>query len=199
MQRTIRDSSATSTPAGGNAKTRGWWRRNWKRLLLAVILLAVVAAGGGYYYKFGRILTSEPYRQAMADLRQSATVKQMLGEPIKDNWFPVGTLDNADGQARFILKLHGPKAADGKETKAEASVTASVISGKWGINTLELTTDAGERKNLRGEIEANGGSDVVPFDPKTAQPLAPAKTEIAPANDNVNIQIPDLPSDSGSK
>lgn len=198
MQSATRDPASTGAAVGSNAKPRGWWRRNWKRLILAIIVLAVLGAGGGYYYQFGRILISEPYRQAMADLRQSPIVKQMLGEPIKDNWFPVGTINNSDGDARFILKLHGPKTPNGKQPKAEASVTASVIDHKWGINALEVTSEEGERKSLRDELEALYGSDVPPFDPKTVPPPLP-KTDAAPPPD-VKIDLPpDLPSDSGNK
>jgi hypothetical protein len=198
MQSAIRDSSSTGSPAKANVKPRGWWSRNWKRLFLSLIGLAVVGAGIGYCYKFGRTLISEPYHQAIAELQQSAEVKQLLGEPIQDNWFPVGSVSVDQGEARFILKVHGPKTADGREPKADVSVQARLVSGKWGFTQFDVTPEEGQRLNLMDEYMARVGSDVEQFNPNAIQQPQP-KTPAAPPPD-INITLPpDMPSGAGSK
>jgi hypothetical protein len=167
------------------------------RLLLSLVVLAALGAGGGYYYKFAPILTSEPYHQAMAALLKSPTVKQLLGEPIKDGWLPAGTVNSSEGEARIYFKVHGPKTADGREPKADVSVQARLVTGQWGFTQFDVTPDGGQRVNLMDEIMGGEEPDVKAFDAKTVQPPLP-KTDATPPPD-VNIQIPDMPADTGGK
>lgn len=197
MQTATKDSTSTAA-AAASAKKRGWWRRNWKRLLGSLVLIAVLGAVGGYLYKFAPILTSEPYRQAIAELEKSPQVKQLLGESVKAGWFPAGSVNRDEGEARIYLQVHGPKTADGHAPKADVSVQARLVGGKWGFTQFDLTSDKGQRLNLMDEINGEQPPDVLPFDAKNVPPPQ-AKMEVAPPKDDVNIQIPDLPSDTGGK
>lgn len=197
MQSATRDSSAVVSPSPSAAKPRGWWRRNWKRLFLAVFVLAALGVGGAYYYKCGRILISEPYHQALAAVQKSPEVKQLLGEPIKDGWFPSGNVSSEQGEARVYFNVRGPKTADGREPTAKVNFQARFVTGEWGFTNFEVTQDGGERLNLTDEVSAAQTPDVKPFDPKTVQPAQP-KTDATPPPD-VEIKIPDLPTDSGGK
>jgi hypothetical protein len=197
MQTTTRDPKAAKSPAASNAKPRGWWGRNWKRLFLSLFVLALLGAGGGYFYKFGRILISEPYHQAIADLKLSPEVKKLLGEPLQDNWFPIGGVNSDLGEARFTLKVHGPKAADGQAPKAEVAVQGRLVTGKWGFTQFEVRPESGQPFSLVDEITEREGSDVKRFDPNAIQPPLPKTQSIAPPD--VKIEIPDMPSDSGNK
>ncbi len=196
MQSTTQTSTTPTSTAQANPKPRGWMRRNWLRILVCFGVLIAFAAGGGYFYKFGRILISTPYRQAMANLRESPQVKKLLGEPISANWFPVGNVNNEIGEARMILKIHGPAGADGKVPTAEASILARAIEGEWGFTQFDVQPANGDRMNLVPEIEKLHPSvnDVKPYDPN-AQPLRTAK---APPPPDVDIQVPDG-SDSNKK
>jgi hypothetical protein len=197
MQGSTTNSSIAGVPADSSAKTRGWWGRNWKRLFLALIALAVLGASGGYSYKFGPILFSQPYRQAIAELRQSPDVEKMLGEPIKDGWFPAGSVNNEEGEARFYMNVHGPKTADGREPKAVVSVQARLVAGEWGFTQFDVRPEEGRPLNLLTEIMRERPPDVAPFNPNSVPPPLP-KTDAKPPPD-VNIQLPDMPPEPNGK
>lgn len=169
-------------------------RRNWLRILVCFVVLIAFAAGGGYFYKFGRILISTPYHQAMADLRDSPQVKKLLGEPITANWFPVGNVNNEIGEARMILKIRGPAGADGKEPTADVLIQARAIEGQWGFTQFDVTPAVGDRLNLIDEIQSrdHGVGGAPKFDGSQRQPehTAELPSKIAPPPD-VQITIPD--------
>ena len=136
--------------------------------------------------------------KTLEKLRQSPAVKQLLGEPIKDGWFPAGSVNSGEGEARIYLKVHGPKTADGHEPKADVNVQARLVTGTWGFTQFDVIPDGGQRLNLMPEISAGDTPDVPLFNGNTTPPPSPAKTDATPPPD-VDIKIPDLPSDSGGK
>ncbi|HEX3999429.1 MAG TPA: cytochrome c oxidase assembly factor Coa1 family protein [Pirellulales bacterium] len=196
MQTTAQASSHANREPPPNVKRGGWFGRNWLRLCFLLVLLAVLGGVGGYLYKFGPILFSTPYHQTIAELRHSPQVKQLLGEPIHDGWFPVGSVNNDEGEARLYLKLHGPKMADGHESTADVSVQARSVEGEWGFTQFDITPSGGQRLSLMDEI-SGPPPDLLPFNGNNAQ-TPPSTTEATPPPD-VKIDIPDMPSDSGKK
>jgi hypothetical protein len=191
-------SSKSATALAPNAQQRGWWRRNSLRLLVCIVVVIGGAAVAGYLLKFGPILFSTPYREAMADLRLSPQVKKMLGEPLHDGWFPSGNVSAEDGEARFNFRVHGPKAADDTETIAHVAVQARFIGGKWGFTQFDMQPENGQKLNLIDWTNRQETPDVKPFDPNDQKLPAPTKAE-ASNQQNVDIQIPGLPTDSGQK
>src|ERR1700744_1195539 len=127
--------ASSASPA---VKQRGWFARNWLKLFLLFVLIVVAGAGGGYYYKFRPILTSEPRQQGKAELKKSPQVKKLLGEPVRDGWFPAGSVSKDDGEARMYPHVHGPKTADGKEPAAEVSIQARALEGKWDFTQFDV-------------------------------------------------------------
>jgi len=197
MQATTQVSSSTNSPAPAGAKRRGWLGRNWLRLFVVLVVLAAAAAAGGYYKKFGPILFSKPYQQALVELRQSPQVKKLLGEPIHDGWFPAGSVNNDEGEARFYLKIHGPKGADGQEPMADVSVQARSVGGEWDFTQFDVQSSAGPKLNLMDEISSRKPPEVPLFNGNGASTPLP-KTDAARPPD-VKIDIPDLPSDDAKK
>ena len=129
----------------------------WK-LLVPLVLLVVIAGGGLYIYQelIGSQRSSEPYQMALEQAKKDAQVVERLGEPINDTWRVGGEVfvEGDRGEANLNFELVGPKG------KASARTQARRIEGKWGLTTLEVTFDDGQRISV--ETAAHEGMEDAP-------------------------------------
>jgi Cytochrome oxidase complex assembly protein 1 len=177
-------------PAQAPAVRRGWWRRNWKRLVLGVFLTVILVGGGAYYYLFGRMMLSEPFKLAWAEVRQSKKVQSELGEPIRGGWTPHGMIDwNSNiPEADMNFVISGPTGT------ADVSAKARRIDGVWGFARLEVGVrepDGSVRKRIdvAEEINLAKPPDVQKFDPTKQSSQTAPKIEEAPPDLNIKIDV----------
>ena len=129
---------------------RGWFKRNWKRLFGGLLLLFIAAAVGGYLAKFGPILFSQPYREALDFVTGYPQVTDALGEPVKrrgiQDWTPSGTItgDDDTGEANINFSISGTKG------QAKVMIAARKVKGdkEWGYPTFQVTLPGDKQLNL---------------------------------------------------
>jgi hypothetical protein len=172
-------------PAQAPAVHRGWWRRNWKRLVVGLFLIVILAGGGAYYYLFGRMMLSEPFKLAWAEVTQSKKVQSELGEPIRGGWTPHGMIDwNSNiPEVDMNFVISGPKGS------ADVAARARRINGAWGFARFEVTMSDGKRLDVAEEINAARPPDVQKFDPTKQSSKTAPKIEEAPPDLNIKIDV----------
>ncbi len=171
---------------------RGWFRRNWKRMLGGLLLLLVVGAVGGYFVRFGPILFSQPYREALDFVVREPQVIAELGEPIKrrgiQDWTPSGMITGEDGngQAQLNFSVTGPKG------QAKVAITARLVQGdkEWGYPNFQVTLPGEKQLSLVDAINKTKPGDTPKFDPN-AEGSKPPRTKEAPPD--VDIKLDDIP------
>ena len=141
---------------------RGWLARNWLWFIptgcLAVLLVCGGLCAGVAFWGVGRIKHLEPYKMAFAQVRNDAQVIERLGQPIEDaTLVPSGEVNfqNDRGDANFGFKVAGPNG------RANVRAQARLIDGIWGLSTLEVTFDDGQRISL--PVGADAGLDDAPM------------------------------------
>lgn len=146
--------------------------RKWLWLILAIPLVLIVLCaglcGGIFAMVFGVMKSSEPYQTALKQVQEDPLVIEKLGEPIEDvTWFPSGSVntENDRGDANLHFQVAGPKG------NAGVHVQARRVDGQWGLTTLEVTPEGGERILL--DTGAGGGIGEAPKWP----PVQPAVEE----------------------
>ena len=131
--------------------------RNWK-VLVPVVLLLVILLGGMLVYQelIGSQKSSEPYRMALEQVQSDPKVIQRLGKPIDDTWRVGGDVftEGDRGEANLNFEVLGPQG------KGRVRTQARRIDGQWGLTTLEVTFDDGQRISL--ETKAGEGLDDAP-------------------------------------
>lgn len=149
------------------------------KILLAVFaVFLVLAVGAGLAVYFGvrhfanRVKSSEPYRVAEKELRESAPAAGALGE-IRSVGFPLGAYnaeDDGSGHAAFTMSVEGEK------DSGQYVVTLVRASGRWRVQTADLRLSGGQVVNIVGEQEAPGQTLEVEIEgvpPGPAPPPAP--------------------------
>jgi hypothetical protein len=130
-------------------KSRTWWQRNWKWfvpvasvgslvLFVAFIMLIVTIV-------FGRIQSSDVYKDALATARTNPSVIKALGSPIQADRFVTGSIIKRGpfGQADLAIAISGPKG------KGTIYAGASKSMGRWTFSQLVVEIKATkERINL---------------------------------------------------
>jgi hypothetical protein len=175
---------------------RGWFKRNWKRLIGGLLLLLMVGAVGWYLAKFGPIMFSRPYREALDFAVVNPKVIAELGEPVKrglHDWTPAGTItdDGENGDAHLEFSITGSK------RQAKVSIVARKVKGdkEWGFPTFKVTPLDGAPINLADEINKTKPDDT----PKANEgAVKPATTTEASKEQNINIDV-DLPDQDKNK
>ena len=93
---------------------RNWLQRNlkWALPLAAVLIVAswLLLNGLGLRQMAAPLEASAPYRQAIARAAQHRQVQQALGEPIKAEPFPFGSIGGSGGMtnASMVIRISGP-------------------------------------------------------------------------------------------
>ena len=156
---------------------------------MGVILLAVAIGGGGYYFLFGRMLLSEPFKQAWNIVTHDKNVVAELGEPIHGGWFPHGNVNNDTNipEASMNFSISGPKG------KAEVAALGRKIDGTWGFPRFDVEV-AGADGTKHIDVAADQPSDVPKFNGQQPNPSGP-KIEKATPDQDIKIDLPpDVPS-----
>lgn len=133
-------------------QTTSWWQRNWKWMVpigcTGMIALLMLAIGGIVMLAMSMMKSSDAYDQAMNAARGHPELRQALGEPIEDGYFPQGniSIEGSSGKADLTIPLSGPKG------EARLYVIAEKQAGQWRFLTLEaeLKPD-GRRVDLLGD------------------------------------------------
>jgi hypothetical protein len=177
---------------------RGWFKRNWKRLIGGLLLLLIVAAVGGYLAKFGPILFSQPYREALDFVTRYPQVIDALGEPIKrrdfQDWTPHGAVtgDDDNGEANLSFSVSGPKG------KATVGVAARKVKGdkEWGYPTFQVTLPGDKQLNL---VDAMNKTKPDETPKANTGVVKPATTTEASKDQDIIIDVGPPDQDKGKK
>jgi len=129
-----------------------WWSRNWKWLVPVVCVVGVVMTAVPLVaiYLFASFFlhmmkTSGGYQEALAAARANPAAVQALGAPIKDGWFPTGSIEGggSSGSSDLAISVSGPKARGTLYVRATSSM------GDWHLTMLVLQLKGtGERIDL---------------------------------------------------
>lgn len=151
---------APNAPAVPPPRRPGWLRRNWLWFVPALLVgLFVACAGCGLgiaWVVIGRMKSAEPYRMALALVRQDAQVKAALGEPVEEAtwWRPPGGFAHEEN-AVYAFDVKGPRGI------AHVRTEAAKIDGDWVLKTLDVTVEeTGERIGV--DTSATSQSDEAP-------------------------------------
>lgn len=158
------------------------------KILLVVfgVLLVLMAGAGvaiylGVRYVADSVKSSEPYRVAEKELRESPVAAGALGE-IKSTGFPLGSFGTeagGSGQAAFTMSVEG--------TKGSGQYVAVLTreGGAWRMTSGVIRMSGGEVVNLVGgdseTLEGAGEADeagVLPPPPAPPGARAPAPTNL---------------------
>ena len=113
-------------------------------LLAGILLLLLVCAGvcgGVVWFLVASVRHTEPYRIALAAVREDPTVVERLGEPIEDGWIAAGDVSrqNGRGEAHLAFDVRGSKEPAAVEARAR------MREGVWRLVSLEVIFVDGER------------------------------------------------------
>ena len=120
-----------------------WFRRYgvWLILSLVVLVVAVgVFVGGIIFFVFSIMRTAEPYQHAMEAARRSPAVVRVLGEPIEQGWYLLGSYDDSgpSGVAEYSIPVHGPSGS------GTITVKAAKAKGVWSYSVLQFQAKESE-------------------------------------------------------
>ena len=112
-------------------------QRKWSIAGFAVIAVFIALAIGIMSMVFGLMKNSDAYAMTMRAVGSNQQVVQALGTPIKEGYFPSGSinLNGSNGTAKLAISLSGSK-ADGK-----AYSRAIKRNGVWTILLLYVEVD----------------------------------------------------------
>lgn len=143
------DARAQERSAMDQPQEKNWWGRNWKwfvpvgclgsLILLAGLILLIVTI------VFGVIKSSDVYGDAVARAKANSAVRELLGTPIEEGFFVIGSVDvtGSGGHADLAVPLSGPRA------EATLYVMADKSAGRRRFTTLVLELDeTAERLDL---------------------------------------------------
>lgn len=131
-----------SVVAGGPARRRSWFGRNWFWLVPLVCLLPVLGCGGLVALLFGMLKGSEPYQQSLRRVQGHAEVRAALGQPVEPSFVVMGSIHyrNRDGDADLTYDVSGPNGS------GTVHVVADKRAGAWTLKTLDVTLHATNRR-----------------------------------------------------
>lgn len=124
---------------------KSWWGRNWKWVVPVGCLTPIILCGGFitviFVAVFGAIKSSDPYKQSLARVQESAEVQEMLGTPIEPSFWAGGSIsvENADGNAELVYTVSGPKGSGVVHTSATKS------AGTWTFDSLQVQSTSGQQ------------------------------------------------------
>lgn len=159
------------------------------KILLVVfgvfLLLAVVAGVAVYFgvrYFANTVKSSEPYRLAERELRESPLAAGALGE-IRSVGFPLGAYNvdaDGSGQAAFTMSVEGEKGS------GQYVVTLVRVGGQWRVQSADLRLSGGQVVKLKG---GDGDRDVI-VDVGDVPPPPPPPAPTAPGARREPVRVP---------
>jgi hypothetical protein len=136
----------TTIPPSLPAKQNTWLQRNWKWFVPTACLAAVALFLGSVALivaiVFGFMKKSDAYSGALARVKESPAVVELLGTPISEGWFVTGNINvsGSSGQAELAIPISGPKA------KATVYVEAQKKLGQWHFDGLVVQIEGTEKR-----------------------------------------------------
>lgn len=118
----------------------------------AAIVACLVLALGIVAFVFGTIRRSGAYQLAVSQVRESAAVREALGEPVEEGWWVTGSVNvtGPSGKASLSFPVSGPRG------EATVYVDAVKQAGEWDLRLLEVSlAKGGERLNLLDDAGAS--------------------------------------------
>ena len=113
--------------------------RTWKIGLIATVL-ALVFGGGIFLFVMSLLKSSDAYKLGMETLRADSRAIELLGEPIDDGIFPMGSVEtsNSSGYADLSIPVSGPQGS------GTLYVVARKLGREWRSEWLVLEVDGVE-------------------------------------------------------
>ena len=150
---------------------RGWWSRNWLWFVPTVLVLLLLLFGGcvaGLFW-IGLRAVREPHQMALEQVQSDAQVVKRLGEPIEQvGWLPVVQGDVRGGQGSISLDFD----VAGPDGEAHVRTQARMIDAAWGLTTVEVTFEDGQRLSLK-TAAADALGDAPPWSPEAESESSP--------------------------
>jgi len=83
------------------------------------------------------VRSSDPYREAVAAVRDNASSRRLLGAPVEPGWYVTGYVEgvNSHGRAKLRFPVSGPR------SEGTVRLSASRNAGEWAFSMLELQVD----------------------------------------------------------
>ncbi|MBQ0734012.1 cytochrome c oxidase assembly factor Coa1 family protein [Aquimarina celericrescens] len=111
---------------------KSWFARNWGWVVplggcLTIIVLFFVFLGSVIFGVSELMTGSDPYKEALAKVKQDEYVIEILGEPIETDGIMQGELSfkNSTGKADISIPIKGP------EGKAKVYVVGTKQNDRW--------------------------------------------------------------------
>lgn len=138
--------SGAARDPGGDAAARA--RRDRRIVIIALaalipFLLLVVGAIAGVVFYF--VKSSDAYKLAEATIRESAEIRQVVGEGLEFGWFPMGSVETTGGgggHAELSIRVKG---SAGSTT---VYVTLGREAGRWRVTSASYEGRDGAVKRL---------------------------------------------------
>jgi len=144
-------STRAATP---EEKKPTWWQRNWKWFVpvagVGFLAFCAVFVMLMVFMTFGRIKTSEVYKDALAQARNNPAVVKALGSPIEAGRVVSGSIIKRGplGQAELAIPISGPRG------KGTIYCRATKKAGRWTFSRLIVEIEATkERIEIIGPAE----------------------------------------------
>jgi hypothetical protein len=137
------------------AQRRSWMQRHWLLVVvLSTVLMLAVGAGAGALMVYGlgkSAKDSEPYREALARARAHPEVAARLGEPLQDQAWVLGAVEDRDGgEVRLVSFLRGPRG------QGEMVIEGARRGERWDYQVMQVTVER-QRIDLLGPDDRDSG------------------------------------------
>lgn len=143
---------------------------------IGIVLVAAVVAAGFYLIRT-RVAINPVYREAFAIARSSPEIQSLLGEPIQEDWLPLGEIRHIYGSdfAEWTDTLKGPHG------RGRLHGVANRIGSSWHYSRLLFISSDGKKtldvsplpeRDKLPTIDTNKRVFIVPFGPAQGESLA---------------------------
>jgi len=131
---------------------KSWFARNWGWAVpvggcLTIIILFFVFLGSVIFGVSELMTNSDPYKDALAKVKQDDYVIEILGEPIETNGIMQGSLsyENNVGDANISVPIKGPKG------EARVYVVGTKTNDQWEYSEMYvIISETDEQIDLLG-------------------------------------------------
>ena len=133
-------------------RQKSWFARNWGWAVpvggcLTIIILFFVFLGSVIFGVSELMTNSDPYKDALAKVKQDDYVIEILGEPIETNGIMQGKLsyENNVGNANISVPIKGPKG------EARVYVVGTKTNDQWEYSEMYvIISETDEQIDLLG-------------------------------------------------